>query len=128
MQVEYVRVYADAEGESHIEDIAAELSLVDPGPSMPPLNLSAPWAATQAFVLHLPPGWDGPPHVSPQRQLCVNLAGELQIGVSDGEVRTFGPGAMLLFEDTVGKGHSSRNSGGGEFVMLITYLSEGEEA
>ena len=36
------------------------------------------------------------------------LAGELEVQVSDGMVRTFGPGSVVLVEDMEGRGHVSR--------------------
>jgi hypothetical protein len=36
------------------------------------------------------------------------LSGELEVEVSDGEIRRFGPGSVILVEDTSGKGHVSR--------------------
>jgi hypothetical protein len=42
--------------------------------------------------------------------------------VSDGEVRQFGPGSMVLFEDTTGKGHLSRVVGPTEAVAVVVQL------
>jgi quercetin dioxygenase-like cupin family protein len=36
------------------------------------------------------------------------LSGEIEAEVSDGEVRRFGPGAVILLEDTSGPGHITR--------------------
>lgn len=71
-QVRYVRLYADASGESHFADEEAALREVDFAPPAPPLHL---WA----FTL---------------------LAGEVEGQASDGEARRFGPGSILLMEDT----------------------------
>ena len=38
-------------------------------------------------------------HNAPRRQFVVNLTGEVEITVSDGEMRRFGPGSILLAED-----------------------------
>jgi hypothetical protein len=40
------------------------------------------------------------------------LEGEVEIQTSDGEIRTFSPGEIVLVEDTMGKGHKSRSPGG----------------
>ena len=45
---------------------------------------------------------------TPRRQFVLGLVGELEVEVSDGEVRRFGPGSVILVEDTSGKGHLSR--------------------
>jgi hypothetical protein len=44
----------------------------------------------------------------PRRQFVLVLVGELEVEVSDGEVRRFAPGSLILVEDTWGKGHVSR--------------------
>jgi hypothetical protein len=51
------------------------------------------------------------PHVAPRRQFIVHLAGESEVEVSDGEVRRFGPGSVLLVEDVTGSGHTTRRVG-----------------
>jgi uncharacterized cupin superfamily protein len=38
------------------------------------------------------------------------LAGEMEIGLEDGSVHTFGPGDVLLAEDVTGRGHTRRVS------------------
>jgi len=48
------------------------------------------------------------PHPSPRRLLFVYLEGTSEITAGDGEARLFGPGSVLLAEDTWGSGHSSR--------------------
>jgi quercetin dioxygenase-like cupin family protein len=50
-------------------------------------------------------------HASPRRQFIVQLAGEVEIEVSDGEARRFGPGSVMLVEDVAGKGHTTRRVG-----------------
>src|SRR2546428_6405650 len=108
MNTEYVRLYSDADGESHFEDAAVELSAVDFAPPAPPLNLSAFMPTSQAAFLGAPAGWQGDWHPSPARNLFVILSGEWELEASDGGVRRFGPNSVLLVEDRIGKGHTSR--------------------
>ena len=64
---------------------------------------------TEAFVLiSSPSGWFGDWHPSPNRQCIFIISGELEVEVSDGEIRKFVPGNIILVEDTTGKGHISR--------------------
>ena len=49
--------------------------------------------------------------MAPRRQLIIHLAGEAEVEVSDGEVRRFGPGSVMLVEDVSGKGHRTRRVG-----------------
>jgi len=43
------------------------------------------------------------------------LSGNIEIEVSDGEVRKFGTGSLILGEDTIGGGHITR-------VLSISYV------
>ena len=47
------------------------------------------------------------------------LSGETDFEVSDGEVRRFKPGSLLLLEDTAGKGHVSRVVGEDVTVAVV---------
>ena len=47
-------------------------------------------------------------HNPPQRQFVITLSGAVELKVSDGSTRVFGPGDVLLAEDTHGAGHSAR--------------------
>ena len=122
--MQIARIYTDEQGESHFEDQEVTFNAVDYAPPAPPIDISAPYEASQTFLLHLGPGWEGAAHASPQRQIGVNITGEIELGVSDGERRTFGPGAVILFEDTNGKGHGTRNAGDGEILMAMTQLAD----
>jgi hypothetical protein len=54
-----VRLYADAAGESHFEDVSVGPRPVDFAPSAPPLNVGALGPASRCFFLGGPPGWPG---------------------------------------------------------------------
>jgi hypothetical protein len=51
-------------------------------------------------------------HRAPRRQYVISLAGGVSITASDGETRHIGAGEIVLVEDTTGKGHITRSSGG----------------
>jgi hypothetical protein len=120
----YTRLFADAEGASHFEDVEIELF---PGFAAPPAEpaYSAPFAMTGECVwIGGLPEWKGDvPHPVPRRMLFVYLRGETEITASDGAVRRFGPGGVLLAEDTAGAGHTSKVTGG-ECVGLVFTLPE----
>lgn len=120
--MKYTRVYADANGQSHFEDVEVRLSPVDFAPPAPPLNLSTFTPATKFAFLSGPPGWSGDWHPTPRRQVFFYLSGEIEAQVSDGEVRRFGPGSVTLVEDTTGKGHRSRVVGTDNVVMAVVQL------
>ena len=82
----YVRLYADAAGESHFEDVEAPLAAADFAPPAPPLQVSPFSPAERYGFVVLPPGWAGDWHPTPRRQVLFYLAGEVEGEVSDGEV------------------------------------------
>jgi hypothetical protein len=65
----------------------------------------------------------GPP--APFRMLQSYLCGAVEVTASDGESRRFGPGSLLLLEDTRGQGHSTRVLDE-DVVMLVTQLADTE--
>ena len=103
-----VRLYSDPTGESHFEEVEIELDLTDYAPPAPPLYLSATAPAGQFTFMKAPAGWSSDWHPSSARNMFFVLSGEWEVTASDGEMRRFGTGSTLLFEDTTGKGHQSR--------------------
>lgn len=109
MEINLVRIYADAEGESHWEDRTIKLEMVELAPPMPPLAVSAPLPAARLLHFQAPQDLEGSTwHPAPKRQYMYLLSGTMEITVSDGEMRRLVPGDIVLIEDTHGKGHSAR--------------------
>jgi hypothetical protein len=104
----YDRIYCDDTGESHFDRVAVKTSSTDYAPPAPPLNVSDPESAERLVFFHAPSMWTGDFHPSPRRQMYFGLTGDIEVTVSDGEVRMFGPGSALLLEDTRGKGHFTK--------------------
>ncbi len=103
-----VRISTDTKGESHFDVIEIPFSLADFAPPAPPISVSEAFSADSTLFISSPSGWFGDWHPAPQRQFVICLKGELEVEVSDGERRRFGPGSIVLVEDTTGKGHISR--------------------
>jgi len=103
-----VRLYCDADGTSHFEDKGVAFEPVEYAPPAPALDLSEAMAASRVVFFTMPPGWFGDWHPTPVRQLYFALAGELEVTVSDGEVRVFHPGDVALVEDEAPPGHTTR--------------------
>ncbi len=93
-QPQLFHVYATPDGESHLEVIK-----VSPNAGNLPLtHLRA--------ISYRPNKVDW--HNAPAPQFAINLTGELQVELSDGEKHKIGPGDLVFLEDTKGKGHITR--------------------
>ena len=106
----YVRLFADDDGGSHLEELELGLEQRDFAPPAAPLSVGSLGEATGAFLLVAGPGgWQGDvPHPTPRRQMFCVLAGRFRITVSGGASREFGPGDLLLLEDTWGQRHMTQ--------------------
>ncbi len=123
--MKYARIYADSNGESHFEDVEIQLQEADFAPPAPPVNLSAFNPATVYGFVVFPADWDGDWHPAPRRQIFFILSGTGEIETSDGEVRQFGSGSIVLLEDTSGKGHCTRGAAGtGDVSTAVVQLPE----
>src|SRR5258706_1675864 len=108
MLATYTRLYSDASGQSHFENLDIELSVNDFASSAPPLYLSFLTNAARFGFFGAPAGWQSDWHPSPARNFFVIISGEWEVTASDGETRRFGSGDVLLCEDISGPGHKSR--------------------
>lgn len=100
------RVFSGPDGRSHIGELAISAHEVRAGVS------ETEWLdALSVSIRSVDPGPDfktQPRHVAPRRQLAVILGGTLEVECSPDEVRRFGPGSLVLLEDTTGEGHITR--------------------
>ena len=128
--MKYTRIYCDVDGESHFEDVYVEVAPVDFAPPASPLNLAAPLEAERAVLCEFPAEWFGDWHPPPRRQFIFQMSGELEVQVSDGEIRRFSAGSLGLLEDTSGKGHLTRvvgNSGVDAVFVQLPAMAGKEE-
>jgi len=119
-----VRIYADEDGKSHLEDMQVAYDESDFVPPAPPVSMSSFERANQFAFEVVPPGWHGDWHPAPGRVLAIYLSGQGEIEASDGEVRALTPGSVLLAEDTRGKGHVTRVTGLTEVSVAIVLLPD----
>ena len=124
MKVTYWRVYADEAGESHGEEVEAELIMRDFAPPAPPMYLSEVVPATGVAFVRFPAGWHGDWHPTPRRQFFIFLAGKLVGETSDGDRRRFGPGSVSLLADITGKGHRSWVVGDDDVLAAVVQVSD----
>ena len=52
------------------------------------------------------------------------MQGEMDVTTSDGTVRNFPVGSILLLEGTTGKGHSTRFTSQGEALIFAVVLAD----
>ena len=102
-----IRLYSNAAGESHFEQVDLNLTLKEFAPPATPFHVSEPQAAKAFLLLQLPVGWIGEMHVPPKRQIMFCLSGSIKITSSTNDERVIDAGMGLLMEDTTGKGHVS---------------------
>lgn len=119
----YARIYTDADGETHFDDVDVRGVRQHSSVSQVVAEVAAPIPVEDVvFRRVIEEDESGAPHNAPRVQFVIHLAGESEIEVSDGEKRRFGPGSVVLVEDTIGKGHVTRGVGGEERVTLFVAL------
>jgi hypothetical protein len=124
--MKYSEMYTDADGETHFRDVEVEFSLVDVAPPAAPMNISDFRPAKEvAFIIH-PPGWDGGWHPAPSVGHVFVLQGEMEVEVSDGEIRRFPQGSIWLHRDLTGKGHDSRVVSEDAAVLVMVKMNESQ--
>jgi hypothetical protein len=126
--VNYTRIYCDATGESHFEDVSVPVAPINFAPPAPPVSVAAPIRAERLILAELPLAWSSNWHAAPQRQFYFHLSGTLEVKVSDGQVRQFSPGSLVLLEDTTGKGHCTRVLGSAVVKGVFVQLAARENA
>ncbi|MEZ5235799.1 MAG: hypothetical protein R2755_27240 [Acidimicrobiales bacterium] len=113
------RIYTGDDGRSHFEDLQLPVTLSEIG------RLSGAIRTKAVFFRDTS---EGSPevmdfHVAPRRQFVLHLRGRAEIEVGDGTKRRFGPGDLLLADDTTGQGHISREVEGPR-LQLFAVLAD----
>lgn len=104
----YVRIYTDESGASHFSDESLELALINPGKNIQPTPATVPFGANGFIILCPNAGEEVDWHPAPRNQFNIILNGIFEVEVSDGEIRQFRAGSVILLEDVEGKGHRTR--------------------
>ena len=107
--MEITVLYSDGDGDTHFRDQPVALTATDFAPPASPLDVSTAVAVERMVFIGVPAKWVGDWHPAPRRQYWVGVRGFIEVTVSDGETRRFGPGSVVLLEDVAGKGHLTRN-------------------
>ena len=111
------RLYAGSDGKSHFEDIDIPLNEVGTGERLSKL-MEATGIVFRETSDDLNMDW----HRAPRRQYVITLAGEGEIIIGDGTSRRFGPGDIMLAEDTTGQGHITRAVGNEPRLSIFVTL------
>jgi hypothetical protein len=101
-----VRLYTGPDNESHFEDVEIELN------SSGRMQASTLQPTEGIMFRFAPPDHLSSYHPVPRRQYVITLSGHVEIETGDGTIRRFGPGDVMLAEDTTGRGHITRVVGG----------------
>jgi len=101
--MKYTRLFTGEDGLSHFQDVEVLLTSGEHSQYFSELI-----KATGVIFRVTGADYDFDYHNAPRKQFIVNLEGGVEITASDGAVRVFGTGEIILAEDTTGKGHISR--------------------
>jgi hypothetical protein len=123
-QLTYTSIYSDAHGQSHFRECEVPLEDTIIGPLIPPLGATISLPAVSYYFLTFPPGMHADWHPAPKRLFHFFLTGGCEVVVSDGEVRHFKAGDIVLAEDTTGQGHTTSNHGLVETLMAVVALPD----
>lgn len=119
----YVRLFADAEGNSQVEqELALQLEPTNFVPPAPAIHVSQLQPAAAYAFLSVPAGYVGDWHPSPKRQWVFFLSGQMEFEVSGGARYLGVPGSKVLLEDTTRRGHRSRVIDAAAAVMAAVQL------
>ncbi len=120
--MKYLRLYADQDGESHVEEVQVTFDTQLYAPPAPAFGISATQDASRYVFVSFPANWDSELHPTPRRQLFVVLSGHLTGETSDGTLMDLEPGDVVLMEDTTGKGHTAKTMDGAEVQAMMIHL------
>ncbi len=118
--VKVTRIFTGPDGKTKVEELELPLKPRDGGS-----DVSGSMAVTSLQFRRTTPAYSLDWHPAPRRQLVVTLAGESEIELEGGRTLRFGPGHILLAEDTTGQGHKSRAVPGTDRIALDIVLAEG---
>jgi quercetin dioxygenase-like cupin family protein len=111
----YVHVYADAAGASHFREEHFEFTRGRDALS----SIHVLEAKGGATLLRLKAGTVEDWHNAPRAWFLIVLQGASEVTTSDGQVRKFTPGSVVLLDDTTGKGHQTRAIGTVDHIAAV---------
>lgn len=119
----YTRVVSTNDGGSEFEDADLRLEAMPVGDGITML-VGAVGPVTGLAFCRLD-AFGGEPHPASEPQWVVVLRGRIEVEVSDGSSRQFGPGDLVLAADTRGRGHITRVVGDQTVEALVISSGSG---
>ncbi|HTB90705.1 MAG TPA: hypothetical protein VK743_22235 [Steroidobacteraceae bacterium] len=116
----YVHVYADASGVSHFREEHFDFTRGRDANS----SIHALDAKGGATLLRLKAGAFEDWHNAPRAWYLIVVQGTSEVTTSDGQVRQFGPGSVVLLDDTMGKGHQTRAIGKIDHIAAVIPIAD----
>jgi quercetin dioxygenase-like cupin family protein len=114
----YTRVVRTHDGGSAFEDGELDLTERRIAEGVPPM-LTGGMGASGAVTFLRSAAFDSEPHPAPRDQWVVMVRGAIEVQVSDGARRRFGPGDLVFVSDTTGRGHVTVGVGEPPFEALF---------
>jgi hypothetical protein len=122
----YARLYCGPDGNSHFQNVTADLNKTDFAPPAPPIYIGSDFSASRAFFGGFDATWGAQDlekrlnHPTPAVQFGIVLQGVFSITVTDGETRRLPPGSVFRLEDTSPcKGHITVVGDKTGFLMFV---------
>ncbi len=121
----YVRIYADAAGESHLAEESWPLRPGDFTPPSPAGYLVTDLMPGEGvLMMHHPAGYEDAWHTAPAPVLGVVVRGRMRIIASDGDSRVLEPGTCFLAVDRTGRGHRMEEIDGEAYDLALMVLRD----
>jgi hypothetical protein len=106
-------LYTGEDDRSHFEDLEVPLTPVAYG------RESVLVPARGVIFRENPVGTWADFHNAPRRQFVITISGLAEVECGDGSRRRFGPGDILLVDDTTGQGHITRELQGPRHIIFV---------
>ena len=97
-----IRIYTGPDNESHFEEKEVDLKFNGD------MEVSATEPAEGILFRRASANHLHSYHPAPRRQYVITLSGAVEIETGDGTIKRFGPGDVMLADDTTGRGHITR--------------------
>jgi quercetin dioxygenase-like cupin family protein len=120
----YVHVYTDSAGVSHFREEHFDFKRGRNDET----SIHVLEAKGGATLLRLKAGAVEEWHNAPRAWYLIVLQGTSEVTASDGQVRQFGPGSVVLLDDTTGKGHRTRAVGTIDHIAAVIPVADAPPA